>query len=59
MSRSVAEAATGTGEIASNITGVAEASTFTTEGVAQARVATEDLARMAGDLQAQVASFVY
>ena len=59
LSRSVVESASGTDEIASNITGVAQAAASTTEGVAQARIATEDLAHMAGDLRAQVATFVY
>jgi methyl-accepting chemotaxis protein len=59
MSRNVAEAATGTGEIASNITGVATAASSTTEAVAQSNAAVGELSRMASDLRSQVASFVY
>jgi methyl-accepting chemotaxis protein len=59
MSRNVTQAATGAGEIAENIGGVASAAASTTEAVAQSRTATDELARMAADLRAQVASFVY
>ncbi|WP_217645270.1 methyl-accepting chemotaxis protein [Nocardioides terrae] len=59
MSRNVAQAATGTSEIALNIGGVASAAASTTQAVAQSRTATDELARMAADLRLQVASFVY
>jgi methyl-accepting chemotaxis protein len=59
MSRNVAEAATGSGEIAANITGVASASSSTTEAVTQARGAIDDMARMAAELHTQVARFTY
>jgi methyl-accepting chemotaxis protein len=58
MSRNVNDAASGTGEIASNISGVATAAASTTEAVAQSRAAIDDLARMSADLHQQVASFV-
>ena len=57
MNRSVTEAATGSGQIASNITGVATAAATTTEGVSQTRTAAEELARMSGDLQLLVQRF--
>src|SRR5258707_906411 len=50
MNRSVGEAATGTGEIAQNITGVAEAARLTSEGVNRAERSGADLNRMAGEL---------
>ena len=57
MARNVAEAATGSGEIALNITGVAQAASQTTEGVAQSHQAALELARMSGDLQTLVNRF--
>jgi methyl-accepting chemotaxis protein len=59
MNRSVAEAAAGTGEIAENITGVAEAARLTGQGVVQTQQATADLARMSGELSGLVANFRY
>jgi methyl-accepting chemotaxis protein len=59
MNRSVAEAATGTGEIAANINGVATAAAMTTEGVAQTRHAAGELAEMSSGLQALVQRFQY
>jgi methyl-accepting chemotaxis protein len=59
MNRSVSEAATGSGEIAGSITGVAHAASATTAGVAQTRQAAEELARMSGDLQKLVQRFRY
>ena len=59
MNRSVTEAATGSGQIAANITGVATAASTTTEGVSQTRTAAEELARMSGDLQVLVQRFRY
>jgi methyl-accepting chemotaxis protein len=59
MNRSVGEAATGTGEIAANINGVATAAAMTTEGVAQTRHAAGELAEMSTGLQALVQRFQY
>jgi methyl-accepting chemotaxis protein len=59
MNRSVGEAATGTGEIASNINGVATAAAMTTEGVAQTRHAAGELAEMSAGLQVLVQRFRY
>ena len=59
MNRSVGEAATGSGEIAQNITGVAEAARMTTEGVAQSQQATAELARMSSELTGLVSAFRY
>jgi methyl-accepting chemotaxis protein len=55
----VAEAAAGTGEIAANITGVAEASRVTGQGVAEQQQATTDVARMSSELTSLVATFRY
>ncbi len=57
MSRQVAEAATGSTEIAMNITGVAEAASATTEGVQQAEQATRQLELMSTDLSQLVGRF--
>jgi methyl-accepting chemotaxis protein len=57
MSRNVAEASSGSGEIATNIHGVAAAATSTTEAVQQTRTAVEELARMAADLRQEVSRF--
>jgi methyl-accepting chemotaxis protein len=57
MSRNVAEAATGSGEIAANITGVASAAAVTTEGVSQSQQAAAELSRMSAELQELVATF--
>ncbi|RMI12470.1 methyl-accepting chemotaxis protein [Cellulomonas triticagri] len=59
MSRSVAEAATGSGEIAVNITGVAAASSTSSQTVGQMGDAVHDLARMAEDLRGRVTQFTY
>ncbi|HEY0358897.1 MAG TPA: hypothetical protein VGD11_09965, partial [Mycobacteriales bacterium] len=59
MNRNVAEAATGAGEIAQNITGVASATQQTTEAVAEAQAASEQLAAMSGELQTLVGRFRY
>jgi methyl-accepting chemotaxis protein len=59
MNRGVVEAATGSSEIASNITGVATAASMTTEGVTQTRQAAGDLARMSSELQTLVQRFRY
>jgi methyl-accepting chemotaxis protein len=57
MNRSVSEAAGGTGEIAQNITGVAEAARMTSQGVAETQQATAELARMSTELSSLVATF--
>ncbi|MGK5115742.1 MULTISPECIES: methyl-accepting chemotaxis protein [unclassified Geodermatophilus] len=59
MSRSVAEAAGGTGEIAVNITGVSSAADSTTQALTQTRSAVDELSRMAADLRTSVARFTY
>ncbi len=59
MNRSVGEAATGSSEIAENITGVAEAARLTSEGVTESQEATAELARMSAQLTAVVANFRY
>ncbi len=57
MTRNVAGAASSANEIASNISGVAQASQVTNEGVAQTRTAADDLARMSTQLQQIVSRF--
>ena len=57
MNRSVTEAATGTGEVAQNITGVAEAARLTSKGVAQSQQATGELAQMSQQLRTLVTHF--
>ena len=59
MSRSVTEAATGSGEIAANITGVATAAGSATEALGQMSVWTEALADMATDLRSRVNAFTF
>ncbi|SSC23565.1 Chemotaxis methyl-accepting receptor, partial [Klenkia terrae] len=59
MSRSVAEAAGGTTEIASTITGVSGAAGATTQALGQTRVAVDELARMAGELRTTVGTFTW
>ena len=59
MSRSVQEAAGGTTEIASNITGVSTAAESTTQALTQTRTAVDELSRMAADLRSSVATFTY
>ena len=57
MSRSGAEAATGSTEIAANITGVAQAAASTTDGVGESQRAAVELARMSGALTELVGRF--
>jgi methyl-accepting chemotaxis protein len=57
MSRNVAEAATGSGEIASNITGVAAAAATSTGVVHQIGAEIDELARLSDELRVQVAGF--
>ncbi|BEL03445.1 methyl-accepting chemotaxis protein [Actinoplanes sichuanensis] len=59
MNRSVAEAATGTNEIAQNITLVATAAQNTSRGVSETRQATDDPARMSSELNTLVGAFRY
>jgi methyl-accepting chemotaxis protein len=59
MSRSVAEAAGGSGQIADNITGVSAAAESTTQALTQTRAAVDELSRMAADLRTSVARFTY
>jgi methyl-accepting chemotaxis protein len=59
MSRSVQEAAGGTTEIATNITGVSSAADSTTQALTQTRTAVDELSRMAADLRTTVGRFTY
>ena len=59
MSRAAAEAASGSGDIAVSITGVATAATTTTEVVDLVGTAVDDLARLSKELRQQVAAFTY
>jgi len=59
MSRSVQEAAGGSTEIATNITGVSTAASSTTQALGQTRVAVDELSRMAADLRTTVGRFTY
>jgi methyl-accepting chemotaxis protein len=59
MSRSVAEAATGSGEIAVNITGVASAASTSSQTLGQMGSAIAELARLSEDLRGQVSRFTY
>jgi methyl-accepting chemotaxis protein len=57
MNRSVAEAASGTGDISRSITGVAQAAQNTSTGVAETQQAIAELARMSTDLSSLVSRF--
>ena len=59
MSRSVQEAASGSTEIAGNITGVSAAAESTTQALGQTRTAVDELSRMAADLRSTVGRFTY
>jgi methyl-accepting chemotaxis protein len=59
MARSVAEAASGTGQIADNITSVSTAADATTQALGQTRTAVDELSRMAADLRSTVGRFTY
>jgi len=59
MTRNVAEAATGSGEIAGNITGVASTASTASGVVNQMGVAINELAQMSNDLRSQVATFTF
>ena len=59
MSRGVAEAATGSGEIAMNITGVATAAQSSTEAIESVSGQVAELADLSRSLREQVAAFTY
>jgi methyl-accepting chemotaxis protein len=59
MSRSVAEAATGSGEIATNITGVASATATSSQTLGQMGDSIGELARMSEELRGRVSRFSY
>jgi methyl-accepting chemotaxis protein len=59
MSRGVSEAATGSGEIAGNITGIATATASNTQVLDQLNQAVAELARMSNDLRTRVGQFTY
>ncbi|PFG32258.1 methyl-accepting chemotaxis protein [Sanguibacter antarcticus] len=59
MTRSVNEAATGSGEIAANITGVASAASESSETVTRMGSTVELLLRTSGELDDQVTQFTY
>ncbi|MGN8244790.1 methyl-accepting chemotaxis protein [Cellulomonas soli] len=59
MSRGVAEAATGSGEIAVNITGVASSADDSTQVLLQMSTAVHELAQLSADLRTQVSVFTY
>jgi methyl-accepting chemotaxis protein len=59
MSRSVAEAATGSGEIATNITGVAGAAARSVSVLDEVSHQVQDLASLSADLHGRVARFTY
>jgi len=57
ISRGVGEAAAGSGQIAHNITGVAQSATSNTAVLTQISTAVEELAQMAEGLRTKVAAF--
>jgi methyl-accepting chemotaxis protein len=59
MSRNVSEAATGSSEIAANISSVTQAAETTSGGVQDTQVAAADLSRMSRELQSLVSAFRY
>ncbi len=59
MSRGVAEVASGSGEIAANITGVAASASTSSQVLVQMGSSVDELARMAGDLRGRVSAFTY
>ncbi|MFO0604141.1 MAG: globin-coupled sensor protein [Polyangiales bacterium] len=58
IGRNISEAARGAGEIAKAISGVASSARSTAGGAAQARTASENFTRMAGELQTIAAQFL-
>ncbi|KSW19428.1 methyl-accepting chemotaxis protein [Cellulomonas sp. B6] len=59
MSRGVGEAATGSGEIAANITGVASSAQEASTTLGQMGASVSELARLSDDLRRRVAAFTY
>ncbi|WP_028048031.1 methyl-accepting chemotaxis protein [Cellulomonas sp. URHE0023] len=59
MSRGVAEAATGSGEIAMNISGVANSAASSSQTLGQMGDAVNELARMSTDLRTRVSAFTF
>ncbi len=59
MSRGVGEAATGSGEIAASLTGIAAAASMSSEVLVQIGSSTDELARMASELRTRVEAFTY
>ncbi|MCL3860887.1 methyl-accepting chemotaxis protein [Actinotalea sp. K2] len=59
MSRGVGEAATGSGEIAVNITGVATAASSSSEVLSQMGSSITELAQLSADLRTRVGAFTY
>ncbi|MBM7806521.1 methyl-accepting chemotaxis protein [Geodermatophilus bullaregiensis] len=59
MSRSVQEAAQGSGRIAGTITGISTAAAATTQALGQSHTAVDELSRMATDLRATVGRFTW
>ena len=59
MSRSVQEAAGGSTEIATNISGVSTVASSTSQALSQTRQAVDELSRMASDLRTTVSRFSY
>jgi methyl-accepting chemotaxis protein len=57
MSRSVSEAAQGSGQIAENISGVSTAADSTPQALGRTRSAVDELSRMAADLRTAVSQF--
>ncbi|WP_034610832.1 methyl-accepting chemotaxis protein [Cellulomonas sp. URHD0024] len=59
MSRGVTEAATGSGEIATNISGVASSAASSSQTLGQMGDAVNELARMSTDLRTRVSAFTF
>jgi methyl-accepting chemotaxis protein len=59
MSRGVAEAATGSGDIALNISGVASSAVSSSETLAQMGDSVNELARLSADLRTRVSAFTF
>ena len=57
MGRNVTDASSGTGQIAENIVGVSQAASSTSEAVAQAHAAVNEIARLTNDLRTAVGHF--
>ena len=57
MSRNVAEASTGSAEIAANVNGVSGAAESTTQALVQSTAAIDEVARMSAELRSAVGFF--